>query len=97
MTTDKLVAVVWKDPKVDATAAYTRDEILSRHVPHWTTIGVLVRDDAEVVAIANEVGEDGVWRGVTYVLRPLVLDIVPISRWPKRKRARNTIVKGDAA
>lgn len=85
-----LVAVTWRDPRVDQANAYTREEILARHVPSFTTFGLLVREDAEVVAVAGELGEDGTYRAVTYILRPLILSITPLATWPKRTRTPKT-------
>jgi hypothetical protein len=83
---DRLVAVVWRDPRVDQANTYTREEIAVRALPYFTTFGLLARDDAEVVAVAAEQGEDGAFRGVTYILRPLVKEIIPICAWPKTPR-----------
>jgi hypothetical protein len=83
---DRLVAVVWRDPRVDQADTYTREEIAVRALPYFTTFGLLARDDEQVVAVAAEQGEDGAFRGVTYILRPLVKEIIPICPWPKRSR-----------
>ncbi len=83
---DRLVAVVWRDPRVDQANTYTREEIAVRGLPYFTTFGLLARDDEEVVAVAAEQGEDGAFRGVTYILRPLVKEIIPICFWPKGPR-----------
>src|SRR5512143_940580 len=91
---DRLVAVVWRDPRVDQANTYTREEIAVLALPFFTTFGLLARDDAEVVAVAAEQGEDGAFRGVTYILRPLVKEIIPICFWPKGLRsARRPRVK----
>lgn len=83
---DRLVAVVWRDPRVDQANTYTREEIAVRTIPCFTTFGLLARDDEEVVAVAAEQGDDGSFRGVTYILRSLVKEIIPICSWPKRLR-----------
>ena len=83
---DRLVAVVWRDPRVDQANTYTREEIAVRTLPYFTTFGLLARDDQDVVAVAAEQGEDGSFRGVTYILRPLVKEIIPICSWPKSRR-----------
>ena len=49
---DRLVAVVWLDPRVDQANTYTREEIAVRALPYFTTFGLLARDDEEVVAVA---------------------------------------------
>lgn len=84
---DRLVAVVWRDPRVDQANTYTREEIAVRTLPVFTTFGLLARNDEEVVAVAAEQGEDGAFRGVTYILRPLVKEIIPICEWPKPRRS----------
>jgi hypothetical protein len=96
---DRLVAVVWRDPRVDQANTYTREEIAVRALPYFTTFGLLARDDEEVVAVAAEQGEDGAFRGVTYILRPLVKEIIPICGWPKRPRRKGLrrAVKAPAA
>jgi hypothetical protein len=74
---------------VDQANTYTREEIAVRALPYFTTFGLLARDDEEVVAVAAEQGEDGAFRGVTYILRPLVKEIIPICGWPKTRRGRH--------
>jgi hypothetical protein len=88
MTRERLVAVVWADARVDQADAYTREEIGRREIPTFTTFGLLVRDDPDVVAIASEQKDDGSYRGVTYILRPLVRSIQRVSEWPKRVRPK---------
>ena len=83
---DKLVAVVWDDAHVAQVDSFTREEIKERAPVRYTTFGVLVRQDATLVAIAAEVCADGSYRGVTYVPTQMVREIVPVSCWPKRQR-----------
>jgi hypothetical protein len=83
---EALVAVQWRDVRVDQGNTYTRDEIRARQPQVFTTFGILTRDDAEMVSVAAEVADDGSFRGVTHVLRPLVLHVTPLLRWPKRER-----------
>ena len=91
--TDKLVAVVWDDAHVSQVDSFTRDEIADRAAVTYTTFGLLVRDDEKVVAIAAEICADATYRGVTYVPRGMVREVIQLSCWPKRKRT----VKLDAA
>jgi hypothetical protein len=83
---DTLVAVLWDDVRVDQADMFTRDEILrARGVP-FTTFGILVRDDHEMVSVASEVCENGSFRGITHILRPLVKHVTPLGTWPPKKR-----------
>lgn len=92
----QVVAVVWRDPKVDQGNVFTREEILASKSPMFTTFGLLVRDDSEEVAIAAELCDDGNFRGVTHVMRPLVEAVIPITAWPKRQRKpRKEIANAD--
>jgi hypothetical protein len=83
---DTLVAVLWDDVRVDQADMFTRDEILrARGVP-FTTFGILVRDDNEMVSVASEVCENGAFRGITHILRPLVKQVTPLGAWPPKKK-----------
>ena len=85
---DKLVAVIWDDATVDAETSYTREEIQSRTLPRYTTFGVLLRDDAQLVCVAAERCDDNTYRGASNIPRGMVRDVVPIGRWPKPRRRR---------
>ena len=86
MTPKPIVAVRWMDAHGSATTAYAEHEI-----PHGgieiTTYGLLLRDDAVGVSVAAEACADGTYRGVTFVSRPMVLDIVPITK-PRRPKPK---------
>jgi hypothetical protein len=83
---DRLVAVRWEDVRIDQADSLTREEIMGRRGMEFTTLGILLRDDDELVAVANEVAETGTFRGVTYILRPLVRSVTPLGEWPPRAR-----------
>jgi hypothetical protein len=83
--THKLVAVIWDDAHAMA-ANLTTDEIGAASPCVMTTYGLLVRDDDRLVGVAAESQDDGSFRGVTFVPRSLVREIVPLGRWPKRQR-----------
>jgi hypothetical protein len=88
MTKDPLVAVTWRDPRVDQVTTYTREEVRAATPMVFTTFGLLIRDDEEEVAVAGEICHDGSFRGVTHIMRALVKEIVVLGTWPKARRAR---------
>lgn len=83
---DRLVAVRWEDVRLDQAESLTREEILGRRGMEFTTIGILLKDDGDCVAVANEVAETGTYRGVTYILRPLVREVIDLGVWPPKPR-----------
>lgn len=78
-----IVAVDWKDAHGSATATYAVHEI-----PHAavliTTIGFLLRQDAEGVSIAGEYTGQDEFRGVTFVPAEMIVAIRSITRTRKR-------------
>ena len=84
--TDKLVAVAWDDASVAQVDSFTREEIAERTPSRYITFGLLLRDDAKMVAIASEKGADNTYRGVTYIPRGMVIDITILGSWPARGR-----------
>lgn len=79
-----LVALRWMD--AHATAGTTAYEI--HELPHKaseiTTYGLLLRDDAEGVSIATEDCGAGMYRGITFVPRPLVVAVKSLTRTRKK-------------
>ena len=95
-----LVAVQWRDAHGSALSEFAEHEI-----PHrafiWTTYGLLMRDDAEGISLANEVSE-GLYRGVTFIPREMVSEVidlgVPIRRRTRKKKpAKPAAVTSTAA
>jgi hypothetical protein len=84
--TDKLVAVAWDDAAVAQVDSFTREEIAERTPSRYTTFGLLLRDDAKMVAVASEKGADNTYRGVTYIPRGMVIEITILGSWPARNR-----------
>jgi hypothetical protein len=70
-----IAAVVWDDAHASAVAEYSEDEIARAKPFKFTSVGLLVRADETVVAIAGEQGEDGKFRGVTFIPRGMVVSI----------------------
>jgi hypothetical protein len=87
--TEQIVAVRYRDIGCDQTEMYTADELLHRKGVEFVIFGMLRVNTDEKVVIAQELCENGNYRGATTILRPLVLEVVPIAQWPlKRKRRR---------
>lgn len=68
----KIVAVTWKD------AHFNTDEVDVKDITHrpwiYVTVGILVKSDAEGVTVSQDEGEDGKYRGRTFVPREMILE-----------------------
>jgi hypothetical protein len=80
-----LVQLRWLDAHSTSTNTYELHELPHRAL-EITTYGLLLRDDGAGVSIANEYCGGGVYRGVTFVPRTLVLEVKPVKR-PRKKAA----------
>ncbi len=93
----RLVACTWRDAHGDVKAELDAAEIAASRSYKFTSFGILVRDDRgvaavddPVVAIAHERGEDGRFRGVTFI--PVEMVTVLEDRgaaFPKQRTARS--------
>jgi hypothetical protein len=81
-----LVAVLYSDIRCDQTEMFTPEEVGTRTGVEFVVFGLLVRNDAEYLAVAQERCENGNFRGVTTIHRALVRSVVPICQWPKSAR-----------
>jgi hypothetical protein len=89
--TEQIVAVRYRDIGCDQTEMYTAEELLHRKGVEFVIFGMLRVDTAEKVVVAQELCENGNYRGATTILRPLVLEVLPIGQWPlKKRRPRRT-------
>jgi hypothetical protein len=83
----KIVAVSWNDAHFNTDEADASDTV---HRPWvYVTAGILVKSDETGVTIAQDEGEDGKYRGRTFVPRAMIIqewEIGPVK--PKRKRRR---------
>lgn len=59
------------------------------HKPYvYTTVGLKVRSDEIGVSIAFEQGEDGRWRGVTFIPRLMVIEEYSLGELHAKRRER---------
>ena len=92
-----LVGVSWADAHADNMQEVDLTEIQAARSYMFTTYGILVRDDREqhikdpLIAVAHERGEDGRYRGVTYVPLALMVKILDFGL-PKPRRPRKAVV-----
>jgi hypothetical protein len=85
---EQIVAVRYRDIGCDQTEMYTAEELLHRKGVEFVIFGMLRVNTDEKVVIAQELCENGNYRGATTILRPLVLEVVPIAQWPLKKKRR---------
>lgn len=89
-----LIALKWKDAHGSATSAFNEHEI--PHAPlEITTYGLLLREDATGVSVANELCADGTYRGHTFVPKELIIEVLDLGE-PKAKRLRPRRLKREA-
>lgn len=94
----RLVGVRWRDAHADATRQMGPEEIALARSYVFTSYGILVRDDRDeggpktkdpLIAVAHEQGEDGIFRGITFVPLEMMVEVIDLgSPSPKRKRSR---------
>lgn len=90
----RLVGVVWRDAFQDAKAQMNLEQIALAKSFIYTSYGILVRDDRglaikdPLIGISHEVGEDGSFRGVTFVPLEMLVEIQDLgSGRPRRRRS----------
>lgn len=85
MSKPYLVTLRWMDAHAtNGTTAYELHE-LPHKASEITSYGLLLRDDADGVSIASEDAGAGMYRGITFVPRSLVLELKPVKRIRKKK------------
>lgn len=90
-----LVACTWLDAHGDAKAEFGMEEIALSTSYRFTTYGILVRDDRgkvmvdALVAIAAEQGQDGRFRGVTFIPAAMVTEVRDLGSPKRRVRPRS--------
>lgn len=89
-----IYAVKWDD------AHYNAGEFEAHEVIHrpwqYTSVGILVQNDETGITLAMDIGEDGRFRGVTFVPRAMVLETWKIGPLTKR-RVKEKVVAAAAA
>ena len=94
-----IVACVWRDAHASVKDEFTPEEVLAATSYKFTTYGVLIRDDRgsdgqkttstdPLVAVAAEVGEDGRYRGVTYIPAEMVISVAEVVKKRKKREHR---------
>ena len=87
LSQERLVAVRWLDPHGSATTTYAKHEL--PHAPcEITTYGLLLRHDDHGLSIACEQVGDDAFRGHTFILPALILEVIDLGI-PKRKIIRS--------
>jgi hypothetical protein len=87
----RVVCVTWTDAHGNAFAIYEQHEL--PHAPAIVkTYGVLLREDDAGVSLANEVFEGGNFRGVTFIPRGMIKEMVDVGR---KRTVRNRKSQGD--
>jgi hypothetical protein len=84
-----LAAVVWDDAKATAVEEYDLNEVRTQfHKPaRYTTYGLLLVDDEKGVTLASEEGDDQNLRGLTFIPRAMVVEVVFLGRARAKKAA----------
>jgi hypothetical protein len=82
-----LVAVVWDDAKATAVVEYDLNEVRTQfHKPaRYTTYGLLLVDDQQGVTLASEEGDDQNLRGLSFIPRQMIVEVVFLARRRVRK------------
>lgn len=77
-----VVECEWLDAHANAQTELSQDEVDKTGSYKFSTYGILARDDRAkpdridpVVAVATEVGEDGLYRGVTFIPTSIVVSL----------------------
>ncbi len=99
MSAHHLVAIVWDDAKASAVEEYSLNEVRTQfHRPaRYTTYGLLLVDDVRGVTLASEEGADNALRGLSFIPRPMIVDVRHLSCAAERKRKRKPApVRADA-
>jgi hypothetical protein len=88
-STHPLVAVVWDDAKATAVVEYDLNEVRTQfhRAARYTTYGLLLVDDEKGITLASEEGDDHNLRGLTFIPRAMIVEVVVLGR-QRAKKAR---------
>lgn len=84
---NKFVAVLWHDPhSLPATEVVSGEDVhnLHRSLPMITN-GYILKEDEEGISVASEYCGENAFRNTTYVMKELIVDVIP---WPKLKKKK---------
>jgi hypothetical protein len=86
-STHPLVAVVWDDAKATAVVEYDLNEVRTQFhkAARFTTYGLMLVDDEKGITLASEEGDDRNLRGLTFIPRPMIIEVVVLARRRIRK------------
>ncbi len=92
-----LAAVVWDDAKATAVVEYDLNEVRTQFhkAARYTTYGLLVIEDDKGITLASEEGDDQNLRGLTFIPRQMVVEVVLLGK-PRAKKARQKREAGGA-
>ncbi len=82
------VAVLWHDPhSLDSTEVINAEDThrLHRSLP-MITHGYVMKEDGEGISVASEYCGENDFRNTTFIMRELILEVVP-QPMPRRKKA----------
>jgi hypothetical protein len=84
-----LAAVVWDDAKATAVVEYDLNEVRTQFhkAARYTTYGLLVIQDDKGITLASEEGDDQNLRGLTFIPRQMVVEVVLLGK-PRAKKPR---------
>jgi hypothetical protein len=84
-----LAAVVWDDAKATAVVEYDLNEVRTQFhkAARYTTYGLLVIQDDKGITLASEEGDDQNLRGLTFIPRQMVVEVVLLGK-PRARKAR---------
>jgi hypothetical protein len=92
-----LAAVVWDDAKATAVVEYDLNEVKTQFhkAARYTTYGLLVIQDEKGITLASEQGDDQNLRGLTFIPRQMVVEVVLLGK-PRARKARQKREAGGA-
>lgn len=85
-----VVAVAWNDAHFNS-GEFEKHELIHRPW-RYVTVGILAIDDETGITLANDVGEDGRFRGTNFVPRAMIVESWPVGQLTKKKRAKKASV-----
>lgn len=92
MDKKQFAIVIWEDPDSSSVEVITDENVGEFHKgAEMETAGWILRDDGEGISICSEryfEKSKGRYRGHTFILRPLIRDVIPVKLPSRRKRGK---------